>query len=65
MLMEADETERSSRVELEAETLRRDNPGFARLVDVISGVYHEDGVPKSLKLQLKQVILHSITAKKL
>ncbi len=45
-----------SRAEFDAETLRRGNPGFAKVVDVISGVYHEEGMPKSTKLQLKQVV---------
>ena len=38
-----------------AEALRRDNPGFARLVDVISGTYHEDGMLAPTHLHLKQV----------
>ena len=51
----ADSTSHPSRRELDAETLRRENPGFARLVGVLSGTYHEDGMPKSTKQQLKEV----------
>jgi hypothetical protein len=37
------------------EGVKQANPKFAGLLDIISSTYQEDGFPKQIKLQLKQV----------
>ena len=39
----------------ESESLRSNNPKFAKLLDVISSTYLEDGVPVFTQSKLKQV----------
>ena len=39
----------------DVEAVEKANPEFAKLLDVLSSRYQEDGMPKSIRMQLKQV----------
>ena len=53
--MESADAEELQLLQADTEALRRSHPEFAKLVDILSTTYQEDGMPKSIKSQLKQV----------